>query len=61
MEDSTEQPVGECIPDGGAWQLQGYDETERKDLLVHTKCCAVLEKSRARDDKISTWDLMVVS
>ena len=25
MEDSIEQPV-ECIPDGGAWQFQGYDE-----------------------------------
>ena len=32
---------GECIPDGGAWQSQGY-----------TECCAALEKSRAKDVKI---------
>ena len=25
MADSIDQPVGECIPDGGAWQFQGCD------------------------------------
>ena len=25
-------------------------------IAVHTKCCAMLEKSPAKDDKISTWD-----
>ena len=27
MEDSIEPPVvSECLPDGGSWQFQGYDE-----------------------------------
>ena len=30
-----------------------------EDSLVHTMCCAVLQKSRAKDDKISTSDTMV--
>ena len=30
-----------------------------EDSLKHTKCFAVLQKSRARDDKISTSDMTV--
>ena len=26
---------------------------------MYTSCCAVLQKSRAKDDKILTWDMMV--
>ena len=58
---------GEWIPDGGAWQFQGYDENgllrslngRLTDSMVYTKCCAVLQKSRAKDDKISTSDMTV--
>ena len=32
-----------------------------EDSLLYTKCCAELEKSRAKDEKISTWDPTVVS
>ena len=32
-----------------------------EDSLVHTKCCAALQRSRAKDDKISSWDMMVVT
>ena len=30
-----------------------------EDSLVYTTCCAVLQKSRAKDDKISTSDMTV--
>ena len=56
---------GEWIPDGGAWQFQGYDENgllrslDGRLVLVYTKCCAVLQRSRAKDDKISTSDMTV--
>ena len=30
-----------------------------EDSLVYTKCCAVLQTSRAKDDKISTSDMTV--
>ena len=30
-----------------------------EDSLVYTKCCAVLQGSRAKDDNISTWDMTV--
>ena len=30
-----------------------------EDSLVHTQCCAVLQGSRAKDDKISTSDMTV--
>ena len=30
-----------------------------EDSLVYTKCCAVLQKSRAKDDKIFTSDMTV--
>ena len=26
-----------------------------EDSLVYTKCCAVRQRSRAKDDKISLW------
>ena len=55
---------GGCIPDGGAAKYgeDGFVSiSERKTPLVHTRCCAVLEKSRAEDDKISIWDPSVVS
>ena len=48
------------------WQFQGCDENGLLRSLiggftgVH-KVCAVLEKSRATDDKISTLDPLVVS
>ena len=45
---------GEWIPHGGA-QFQGYDENG------FTKFCAVLQRSRAKDDKIFIWDMMVVA
>ena len=32
-EASIEQPVGECIFDGGAWQFQGYDENGSRRSL----------------------------
>ena len=32
-----------------------------EDSRVHTKCCAVLNKSRVEDEKMSTWDLTVGS
>ena len=55
---------GEWIPDGGAWQFQGTTKTDCSDLgmedsLVYTKCCAVMQKSRAKDGKISTSDMTV--
>ena len=56
--------IGECILDSGAWQFQGYDEDGLLRSLngrltgVH-KVCAVRQKSRAEDDKISTSDMMV--
>ena len=47
-------------PDGRACQFQGYDGNclcrSLNGGLVHTKCCAVLEKPRSKDDKISTRD-----
>ena len=50
------------ILDGGAWHFLGYDEkgllrSLKEDSLVYTKCCAVLQRSRAKDDKISTSDM----
>ena len=30
-----------------------------EDSLVHTQCCAVLQRSRAKDDKTSASDTMV--
>ena len=54
---------GEWILDGGAWQFQGYDENcllrSVNDSLECTKFCAVPQRLRAKDDKISTWDMMV--
>ena len=55
---------GEWILDGGAWQFQGYDDNGlltslNGRLTVHTKCWAVLQRSRAKDDKISTSDMTV--
>ena len=32
-EASIEQPVGECIFDGGAWQFQGYEENGSRRSL----------------------------
>ena len=32
-----------------------------EDSLVYTKCCAALQRSRAKDDKISTWNMTVVT
>ena len=32
-----------------------------EDSLVYTKCCAALQRSRAKDDKITTWDMAVVT
>ena len=57
---------GECIADGGAWQVQGYDEnvvsiSERKTHWCTQSVGAVLEKSRAKDDKLSIWDPTVFS
>ena len=61
MEDSIGLPVvnGFLIVDLG--KSQGYDENGLLRSLngrltcAHTKCCAVLQRSRAKDDKISTW------
>ena len=54
---------GDWIPDGGAWQFQGYDENgllrSLNGRLVYTKFCAVRQGSRARDDIFSTSDIMV--
>ena len=58
---------GEWILDGGAWQFQGYDGNSLLRSLsarltgVHTKFCAALQRSRAKDDKISIWDMTVVT
>ena len=43
---------GEWIPDGGAWQFQGYDENG---------LCRSLNGRLTGVDKISTWDPTVVS
>ena len=57
---------GEWIPDGGAWQFQGYDENGLLRSLngrltgAHKKCCATLQRSRAKGDRISTSDMMMV-
>ena len=51
MDVSIEQPVGECIPHGGAWQFQGLCRSLNGGLTGEKR------KSRAKDDKISTWDL----
>ena len=54
---------GEWILDGGAWKFQGYDEIcllrSLNGSLECTKFCAVLQRLRVKDDKISTWDMMV--
>ena len=52
---------GKWILDGGGWQLQGYDENgllrSLNGRLTHwcTQFCAARQKSRAKDEKISTW------
>ena len=62
MEDSIGLS-GEWIPDGGAWQFHGYDENGLLRSLngrltgVHKVYPAVLQRSRAKDDKISTSDM----
>ena len=46
MEDSIEQPVsGECIPDGGAWQFQGYGKQRFVSISerVHKVLCSAGE------------------
>ena len=49
MEDSIGLPVGEWIPDGGAWQFQGNDENGLLRSLigrftgVHKVLCSVAE------------------
>ena len=58
---------GEWILDGGAWQFQGYDENGLLRSLsgrltgVRTKFCAALQRSRAKDDEISIWNMTVVT
>ena len=44
---------GEWIPDGGAWQFQGYDENGLLRSL-NGRRRAVLQRSRAMDDMNST-------
>ena len=57
---------GEWILDGGAWQLRGYDENGLLRFLngrltgVHKVLCSA-QKSRAKDDNISTSDVTVVT
>ena len=56
----------EWIPDGGAWQFQGYDENGlpislKEDSRMHTKCCAVLQRSRAKNNEASIWGTVVVT
>ena len=49
------------MEDGGAWILGTAKDTTKTDSsdlwveysLVYTKCCAVLQKSRGKDDKLS--------
>ena len=55
---------GENIPDGGPWLFPGYDENVLLGSLYATlvgahMCRAVLQRLRAKDDKISTWDTTV--
>ena len=53
---------GDRVPDGGAWQFQGYDENELLRSLngrLTGSFRAVRQKSRAKEDKISTSDMMV--
>ena len=53
---------GEWIPDGGAWQFQMRTDCSdicMEDSLVYTKYCAVLQRSRAKGDRISTSDMSV--
>ena len=52
---------------GGAWQFQGNDEhgllrsLNGRLIGVHKKCCAALQKSRAKDDKTYSWNMTVVA
>ena len=67
MEDSIVLPVvSECIPNGGAWQFQGYDETGLCRSLngrltgVHKVLCSAAEIAcKGRQD--SSWDMTVVT
>ena len=66
MEDSIEQPVVDVslMVELGSFKdtmITVCSNLSMEDSLVFTKCCAVLEKSRAKDDKISIWDPTVVS
>ena len=53
------------IPDGEAWQFQGYDENGLprylNGRLTDAHRCAVLQRSRAKTNKTSIWDTMVVT
>ena len=51
---------GEWIADGGAWQFQGYDANGllgrlNGRLTVYTRCCAVLQRSRAKEIGELAW------
>ena len=62
MGDSIEQPVahGFLMVELGSFNDMTrtvWSDLWMKDTLVYTKCCAALQRSRAKDDKISTWDM----
>ena len=64
MEDSIGLPVVNGFLMVELGNSQDTTKTDCSDLwmddsLVYTKCCAVLQKARAKDDKISTSDMMV--
>ena len=64
MEDSIGLPVvnGFLMVDLGNHKdtmKMDCSDLSMEDSLVFTKCCAVRQKSRAKDDKFSIWDMTV--
>ena len=53
---------GDWIPDGGAWQFQGYDENGFSERKTHWCTQSfVLQRSRAKDDRCSTSSMTVTT
>ena len=58
---------GEWIHDGGAWQFPGFDEkwfAQISEWKTHWCTQSVVQRCRdrvAKDDKISSWDMTVVT
>ena len=47
---------GEWILDGGSWQFRGYDENGLlRSLNGRQRCCALLQRSGAKEDSQQNW------